>query len=124
MRPLLLNRPTFDILFNRLRNAKEGTDEFAAAQKAIIDQYGTYLSGLVDEKNKLLDVAAAYWRVKTAVEESAKARAMESYNKAANDKYQESYTEAINKIQDEINSRVKNETLTFYLDAAGKRRHF
>ena len=100
-----------DILFNRLRNAKEGTDEFAAAQKAIIDQYGTYLSGLVDEKNKLLDVAAAYWRVKTAVEESAKARAMESYNKAANDKYQESYTEAINKIQDEINSRVKNEHL-------------
>lgn len=100
-----------DILFNRLRNAKEGTDEFAAAQKAIIDQYGSYLTGLVDEKNKLLDVAAAYWRVKTAVEESAKARAMESYNKAANDKYQESYTEAINKIQDEINSRVKNEHL-------------
>lgn len=100
-----------DILFNRLRNAKEGTDEFAAAQKAIIDQYGTYLSGLVDEKNKLLDVEAAYYRVSAAARDSANARAMESYNKAANDKYQESYTDAINKIQDEINSRVKNEHL-------------
>ncbi len=100
-----------DILFNRLRNAKEGTDEFAAAQKAIIDQYGIYLSGLVDEKNKLLDVEAAYYRVSAAARDSANARAMESYNKAANDKYQESYTEAINKIQEEINSRVTNERL-------------
>lgn len=100
-----------DILFNRLRNAKEGTDEFAAAQKAIIDQYGTYLSGLVDEKKKLLDVEAAYYRVSAAARDSANARAMETYNKAANDKYQESYTDAINKIQDEINSRVKNEHL-------------
>lgn len=100
-----------DILFNRLRNAKEGTDEFAAAQKAIIDQYGTYLSGLIDEKNKLLDVEAAYYRVSAAARDSANARAMETYNKAANDKYQESYTDAINKIQDEINSRVKNERL-------------
>ncbi|MDE7460252.1 MAG: tape measure protein [Paramuribaculum sp.] len=80
-----------DILFNRLRNAKKGTEEFADAQKAIVDQYGTYLAGLIDEKNNLLDVASAYERVTAAAKESANARAMESYTKEMSDTYQEIY---------------------------------
>lgn len=88
-----------DTLFNSLRKAKEGTEEYATAQKAIVDQYGTYLTGLVDEKNNLLDVEEAYRRVAVAARDAANARAMEAYTKDVNDKYQETYQSKIGTVR-------------------------
>lgn len=89
-------RVQIDALFARLQAAKKGTNEYEAAKKAIIDQYGKYLEGLSSEVRSLEDVAAAYNAVKDAAIAAAKARAMEKSTQEAADTYAE--TEAEQKI--------------------------
>lgn len=59
-----------NILFNRLQNAKKGTDEYAKAKQAILSQYGSYLEGMNKEIKSLEDVKGAYEAITRAVRES------------------------------------------------------
>ena len=68
-----------DALYDELRKAKKGTDEYKKAKDAIVKQYGGYLDKLNAERGKVLDVADAYELLKKKVEAAAKARAMQSY---------------------------------------------
>lgn len=67
-----------DRMFERLKKAKKGTDEYTAAKDEILSRYGQYLKGLGQEIESLENVAGAYNAVKKAAEESAKARAAAS----------------------------------------------
>lgn len=87
-----------DALFARLQAAKKGTNEYEAAKKAIIDQYGKYLEGLSSEVRSLEDVAAAYNAVKDAAISAAKARALEKSTKEASDTYAETEAEQKDKL--------------------------
>lgn len=69
-------RSEIDRLFGTLEGAKKGSEEYKEAKQQIIDQYGKYLGGLVDERGELINLEAAYNRVTAAAEASAKARAM------------------------------------------------
>lgn len=68
-----------DALYDELRKAKKGTDEYKKAKDAIVKQYGGYLDKLNAERGKVLDVANAYDLLKKKVEAAAKARAMKTY---------------------------------------------
>ena len=68
-----------DALYDELRKAKKGTDEYKKAKDAIVKQYGGYLDKLNAERGKVLDVADAYELLKKKVEQAAKARAMKTY---------------------------------------------
>ena len=68
-----------DALYDELRKAKKGTDEYKKAKDAIVKQYGGYLDKLSAERGKVLDVADAYELLKEKVEAAAKARAMKTY---------------------------------------------
>ena len=68
-----------DALYDELRKAKKGTDEYKKAKDAIVKQYGGYLDKLSAERGKVLDVADAYKLLKEKVEAAAKARAMKTY---------------------------------------------
>lgn len=68
-----------DALYDELRKAKKGTDEYKKAKDAIVKQYGGYLDKLSAERGKVLDVADAYELLKNKVEAAAKARAMKNY---------------------------------------------
>ena len=68
-----------DALYDELRKAKKGTDEYKKAKAAIVKQYGGYLDKLNAERGKVLDVADAYELLKKKVEQAAKARAMKTY---------------------------------------------
>lgn len=68
-----------DALYDELRKAKKGTDEYKKAKDAIVKQYGGYLDKLNAERGKVLDVADAYELLKKKVEAAAKARAMKTY---------------------------------------------
>lgn len=68
-----------DALYDELRKAKKGTDEYKKAKDAIVKQYGGYLDKLSAERGKVLDVADAYELLKNKVEAAAKARAMKTY---------------------------------------------
>lgn len=100
-----------DLLFDRLLKAKEGTEEYASTQKMIIDQYGEYLAGLVDERNHLLDVEAAYNRVTAAARESANARAKDVFQKKADSDYEEVNAKSTQNIMGIIRRNVKSEKL-------------
>lgn len=100
-----------EILFNALKKAKEGTKEYEQAKASIISQYGDYLQVLINEKNQLLDVEAAYLRVTRAAEESARARALESVTQDAGNTFAEKTGEAQKNIWETIEKNVKNKNL-------------
>ena len=80
-------RVQIDSLFARLKAAKEGTEEYEAAKKAIISQYGNYLSGLKEEVKSLKDVEGAYKAITSAAIDAAKARALDTATGDAADTY-------------------------------------
>ena len=47
-----------DILFGKLKGAEKGTKDYEDAKRAIINQYGKYLSGLINEKGEILNLEA------------------------------------------------------------------
>ena len=66
-------------LYEELKNAKKGTEQYKAAKDAIIKQYGGYLDKLSAEQGRVIDVANAYELLRKKVVAAAKARAMQSY---------------------------------------------
>ncbi len=80
---LAAERAKVDILFARLKAAKQGTTEYEKAKAAIISQYGDYLKGLSDEAKNLTDISAAYAAITTEATKAAKARAMASFTEQA-----------------------------------------
>lgn len=98
-----------DRLFIKLKNAKEGTDEYKRAKQAIISQYGGYLEGLNSEIQSLQDVEGAYRAVSEAAKEAARARAMESVSKQAADDYAEKEAQAREKIYTALQKKIKDQ---------------
>ena len=88
-----------DRLFDALRNAKEGTNEYQKAKDDILSKYGQYLNGLNSEIATLHDVEGAYKAVAAAARESARARAIESATSKAQEIYGETYTENASKLR-------------------------
>ena len=97
-----------DTLFTRLKNAKEGTQEYKDAKDAILSQYGSYLQGLNNEIATLKDVEAAYKAVKQAALEAARARAMEAAVKGEADAYGQVEGEQMKKLQEVLKERYGN----------------
>ena len=98
-----------DRLFDKLRTAKEGTDEYNNAKQAIIDQYGSYLDGMSAEIRTLKDVEGAYRAVNDAIIDAAKARAMEKATKDAADDYVEKEAEARERLRKALESKYGNQ---------------
>lgn len=65
-----------DTLFGKLKGAKEGSESYLDAKKKIIDQYGRYLSGLIDEKGQIIDLTKAYHTLSEAIKRSARERSL------------------------------------------------
>lgn len=94
-----------EVMFDRLRKAKEGTDEYKDAKQAILDQYGNYLDGLSAEVSSLKDVEAAYNAVTEAANRAARARAMETYLNKEREEYGKQYQERFDKIYEYIKKK-------------------
>ena len=56
-----------DDLFDRLKKAKEGTDERRTAIEDINSKYGSYLSNLLTEKSTVEDISEAYQEAKKSI---------------------------------------------------------
>ena len=57
-------------LFSALKKVEKGSTEYKAIKEKIINQYGAYLTGLIDEKGALIDVEQAHKRVTAAIREN------------------------------------------------------
>ena len=97
-----------DALFARLKAAQKGTDEYKAAKEAILAQYGDYINGLNKEIRTLEDIEGAYKAVTKAVQEAAKARALDSATKDAADAFADTSAESKDKIYKAIKKQYGN----------------
>lgn len=109
-----------DRLFDKLKNAKKGTDEYNSAKAAIIDQYGTYLNGLSEEIRTLKNVEGAYNAVTRAVQKAARARGMESAIKGAQEEYGELYGKSAGKLYKELTNVVGEKKAKSYIESIKK----
>lgn len=89
-------------LITTMRTAKEGTQAYEQAKEAIINQYGSYLTGLIDEKNNIIDLEEAYNRLTVAIQNKAVAEGIQQ----ATAKAQEAYTDAYTKANEAINKKL------------------
>jgi tape measure domain-containing protein len=96
------DRIEVEILFDRLRKAKKGTEEWDTARKSIMNKYGQYLKSLGDEKTALDDIAKAQNAVTRGVLETARARLMESTARKAADELAKKETDTYEHIQSQL----------------------
>ena len=94
-----------DELFDKLRKAEVGTNEYKEVKDTILKQYGSYLSGLNNEIATLKDVEGAYKAVAAAARDAALARGREAAIASANNDYNQKYSENIGKIYDQLKKK-------------------
>lgn len=95
---LTVENAQIDILFQRLKNAKKGTEEYAGVKNEITSKYGQYLKGLSDEITSLENIKEAYNAIKKSARESIIERLRTEKLHEASIKAQEGYEGAYDKI--------------------------
>lgn len=76
-----------DELFGALQGAVEGSEALNKAKKKLIDSYGAYLSGLIDERGKVVDLEAAYRRLAEAIKIANQERGIKNAREAVENVY-------------------------------------
>ena len=99
-------RGNIELLVGILKNAEEGTDQYRQAKDDLIQQYGQYLTGLVDEEGHIIDLEAAYRRLTQAARESANARALKTATEEAGETFSEKRSKAMNRISGVLDDRL------------------
>lgn len=92
-------------LFASLRNAKQGTVEYATARQTILDKYGQYLQNQREDIANLKDLAAAEKVVSDAIRSKALARAYEQQIEEATTKYAEDVNKVLEGVFDKFMDR-------------------
>ncbi|WP_101690753.1 tape measure protein [Dysgonomonas massiliensis] len=119
-RTIVSEQTQLDILFGRLKAAKEGTDEYQQAKENILKKYGSYLSGLSEEIRTLKDVEGAYKAISRAAIQAAKDRAIERGTQEASDAYTEEYQKNILKVRNAFFKKFGEAEGTLLLDSFKK----
>ena len=100
-----IEQQSIDELFDKLRKAEKGTNEYKEVKDQILSQYGKYLQGLNNEISTLNDVEGAYKAVAKAARDAALARGKEAAISQANSEYTKNYSDAMGKIYDIIKDK-------------------
>lgn len=91
-----------DGLFGKLEACKRGTKEYKEVKDTIISQYGKYLRGLVNERNEITDLTAAYKRLAAAARIAAKERAIQGAKDAAQETFDDAFSGLAKKLQEQL----------------------
>ena len=103
-----------DYLFNNLRKAKKGTEEYAKALEALKSQYPDLLKNFINEKGELYDIEKAYNAVAEAAKKSIYERVKaEKLQEAAADTGEKVYkqTERIRESYDHLAKKLGKENV-------------
>lgn len=109
-----------DELFNKLRKAEKGTNEYKETKDKILGQYGKYLQGLNNEIATLKDVEGAYKAVAAAARDAALARGKEAALSKVNEEYTQNYSDAMSKIYDVLEGKIGKDNADKALDIIKK----
>ena len=91
-----------DSLVGKLEAAKKGTKEYEKVKTDIINQYGQYLNGLINERGEITNLAAAYNRLAAAARIAAKERAIESARESADSVHSEAFNGASKRLLESL----------------------
>lgn len=67
-------------LLTTLKSAQKDSNEYKEAKQKIIDQYGQYLQGIINERGEITNLAEAYRILTEQATRAARARALEDLN--------------------------------------------
>lgn len=104
-------RANIDRLFQKLRDAKKGTEEYKQVKDQILGQYGKYLNGLSNEVRSLKNVEEAYRAVARAARDAALARGREAALREVQDTYGKNYSKNISDLQSFLKNRQGGEAI-------------
>jgi uncharacterized phage infection (PIP) family protein YhgE len=91
-----------DTLFGKLEAAKKGTKEYESVKEEIINQYGKYLNGLINERKEIVNLEKAYKRLAAAARIAAKERAIESSRQTVQDTFDENMGDLAKQLQQSL----------------------
>ena len=99
-------------LYDKLKNAAEGTKEYYEAKDAIQRKYGSYLEGLKNEKGEVVKLADAYQYLSDKIKESAFQRGYQTYMDEATQSFSTTLAEQIVKMDETIQKAITRKILT------------
>lgn len=82
-------REELDKLIGTLKGAREGSEAYKTAKDKLINQYGAYLQGLIDEKGKINDLNEAYRRLADAIRIANQERGIKNAREAVDNTFKE-----------------------------------
>lgn len=104
-------------LFDWLKRAEKGTENYNKAKQTILSNYGQYLKGMGDEIEKLEDIEGAYNAITKAATKAAKARMAEKSLTTANEAYASTtgdiYTNIYDTMQKQKTGRIGKRTQVY-----------
>lgn len=83
----LKERRELDELVGRMEGAKKGTKKYEEAKQSIINQYGKYLEGLINERGEITNLEEAYKRLTFAIRQNGKIRGIETARESVNNTF-------------------------------------
>lgn len=101
---IALESTKLDTLYAKLRVAKEGTEEYNKAKKAIYTQYSSYISELKNEGVAVDNLATLYNNLKNKMIEAAKAK----YRMSAAQDVEQEYSQGIDNLLKRFNLLTDN----------------
>lgn len=116
----IVERSRLDNLFEPLKRAKEGSEEWNQAKDKIVEQYGEYLSKLGIEIKDVNTARTAYEQLSRAILDTARSRALDAATAGAAENYAEKESEALKNIREKLYSGIGSGKSNITAQEAGK----
>lgn len=91
-----------DKLMGRLDGARKGTKAYEDAKQAILNQYGKYLTGLINERGEITNLEEAYNRLTFAIRQNAKIRGIETARQSVTDTYTQGMVDQVQALRESL----------------------
>lgn len=104
------------ILWKQLVSAREGTDDYRKAKKQIIDQYGQYINGLIDEKGNITDLKKAYDQIVISIRSASAERIKNNLTSKATEDAIEKQVKLTEKLRNNLIKQTDSVTAEFIID--------
>ena len=91
-----------DILFGKLEGCTKGSAAFEEAKQTLINKYGQYMQGLINERGEITNLALAYDRLTKAIRRANAERGIQAAREALDQQYYQDQAQYLKALQANI----------------------
>ncbi len=91
-----------DILFGKLEGCTKGTAAFEEAKQTLLNKYGKYMQGLINERGEITNLALAYDRLTKAIRRANAERGIQAAREALDQQYYQDQAQYLKALQANI----------------------